>query len=583
MIETLRAVFRVFIPKGQRIKWVGLVGLALLVAAAEMLTALLIFRVLSFATDPPADSDSIVLPLGIETTIGPLLAAAAFAFVLRGVLSLTSTYAQARVVQGAGAAVSAKVHHRYLQAPYRFHLTRSSSESVRTVLWSVDQATQNALNPLITIVTQSLIAAALITLLVGIAPALTFATVVVLALGLTLVLALVQPRLGRLGKLSESTVQKLLASVRDSFDSVRDIKTYRAEDYFDRRFRQHRDVLAGLRVRRAVLDQIPTTTVEFVAVIGLLVLIGLVHANDSFRDFIPILGAFGYAMLRLVPSVNKIVAATNRLKYGRQAVKNVENDLEAAIPESQPLAAVPPDPLFARSIELRRISFTYPESDHRALDAVDLEIRRGEMFAIAGGSGSGKSTLVDIVLGLLEPESGSILFDGSSELPPGWHLKVGIVSQTVVLLDGSVRENVAFGTGHGADDERVLAALERARLSEWLATLPRGLDTTVGESGKLVSGGQRQRLAIARSLYRDPALLILDEATSALDAATEAAVIAGLAELSGRMTTIIVSHRSAPLRAADRVAVLEAGRVAVVGPYATVASETLEFRDLAET
>jgi len=583
MIETLRTVFRVFIPRGQRIKWVGLVGLALVVAGAETLTALLIFRVLSFAADPTESVESIVLPFGIETTIVPLLLAAAVAFVVRGLLSIANTYAQARVVQGAGAAVSAELHRRYLQAPYRFHLTRSSSESLRTVLWSVDQATQNALKPLITIVTQSLIAAALISLLIGIAPGLTLATVVILIGGLGLVLAVVQPRLGRLGRLSESTVQALLASVRDSFDSVRDIKTYRAESHFDRRFRSHRDVLAGVRVHQSVLDQIPATTLEFMVVLGLLVLIGVVHGNDSFAEFIPILGAFGYATLRIVPSANKIVASTNRLKYGQKAVRNVESDLEEAVPDPDPAAIAPPDPLFEQSIELQRISFTYPNSDHRALNGVSLEIRAGEIFAIAGGSGSGKSTLVDIVLGLLEPDAGEILIDGSSVLPPGWHLKVGVVSQTVVLLDGSVRENVAFGAGHGADDDRVALALQRAQLSDWLATLPDGLDTTVGESGKLVSGGQRQRLAIARSLYREPALLILDEATSALDAATEAAMIESLADLSGQLTTIIVSHRRAPLQAAHRVALLEAGRVASIGSYAQVASETLQFRDLAET
>lgn len=255
MIETLRTVFRVFIPKGQRTKLVGLIALALAVAGAETLTALLIFRVLSFATDPTDYAESIVLPFGVETTIVPLLIAAAFAFVVRGFLSISNTYAQARVVQGAGAAVSAEVHRRYLQAPYRFHLSRSSSESVRTVLWSVDQATQNALKPLITIVTQSLIAAALITLLISIAPTLTLATVVVLVSGLGLVLALVQPRLGRLGRLSESTVQALLASVRDSFDSVRDIKAYRAESHFDQRFAFHRDVLAGVRVHQSTVPR----------------------------------------------------------------------------------------------------------------------------------------------------------------------------------------------------------------------------------------------------------------------------------------------------------------------------------------
>ncbi len=581
MIETLRVTFRIFIPKGQRAKWVALFGLSLLVAAAETLTAFLIFRVLSFATDPAQTSKSIELALGREVTIGPLIFIAATAFVLRGLLSLFGVYAQNRVVQNAGAAVSARVHRQYLQAPYRFHLMRSSSESVRTVLWSVDAATLNALNPIVNTVTQTLISVMLFALLVGIAPLLSIAAVVVLGAGLGLVMAIVQPRLGRLGKLSEDTVQALLGSVRDSFDSVRDIKAYRAENYFDLRFKRHRRILANLRTSKNLLDQVPGVTLEFIVVLGLLALIGLAQSEDSFAEFIPVLGAFGYATLRIVPSLNKIVSAANRLKFGHQAVINVQNDLNTAIPEPAPPTTVQSSgPLFTDSIKLCQISFTYPDADRKALDTVDLEIRRGEMLAIAGGSGSGKSTLADVILGLLDPDSGSIVIDGSEDLPPDWHRNVGIVSQSVVLLDASVRENVAFGAGDAADNARVLRALERARLSDWLAKLPDGLDTMVGESGKLVSGGERQRIAIARSLYRHPDLLILDEATSALDGATEAELIETLIELSPELTTIIVSHRIAPIQAADRVAMMDEGRITAVGSFATLVSDTEAFQDL---
>lgn len=581
LTETLRTVVRVFIPKGSRLKWVGLVVLALLVAGAEVVTAYLIFRVLDFATTGDASSSAIELAFGFETTMGVLLVAAGLAFVVRGSLSVLSVYLQARVVQDAGADVSAEVHRRYLRAPYRFHLTRTSSESVRTVLWSVDQATQNALNPIVTVLTQGLIAATLVLLLISIAPLLSITAVVILASGLGLILLLVQPRLGRLGKLSEATVQSLLAAVRDSFDSLRDIKAYRAEDYFDERFRRHRAVLAGLRSSRALLDQIPGTTLEFMVVLGLLILIGVAYGSDSFAQYVPVLGAFGYATLRIVPSANKIVASANRLKYGQQAVRNVEGDLANALPEGPPgPLTVAPGPLFERAVELDDISFAYPGTERFALRGVTVDIRRGEILGIAGASGSGKSTLVDIVLGLLEPESGSIVIDGSDTLPSGWHEKVGIVSQSVVLLDGSVRENVAFGAGHGADDDRVLRALERAHLGEWLRGLPDGLDTRVGESGKLVSGGERQRVAIARSLYREPDLLILDEATSALDGATEAAVIEGVTELAGTLTTVIVSHRLAPIRAADRLIVMFEGRVAAIGTYDELVASDVEFRDL---
>ncbi len=581
MLETLKMIYQVFIPPGQRARWVGLIFLGVAVAVAETLTALLIFRVLDHVADP-RPADVIELPLGLETTLVPLLLVAGAVFVARGLLSILSLYAQARVVHNAAATVSALVHRRYLQAPYRFHLTRSSSESLRTVLWSVDVTVNSALNPAISVVTAGLTAGMLFVLLLGIAPVMTLAAVGVLAVGLALVLTVVQPRLSRLGRKSEKTSQLMLAAVRDSFDSVRDIKAYRAEDYFDTRFRRHRSYLARLRSDRALLDQLPPNMVESIVVLGLLVLIGLAQTGSSFNDLVPVLGAFGYAALRIVPSVNKMVASVNKLRFGQQAARNVWDDLHLAIPQAPPDELAPEDlgPLLEREIELEQISFTYPAGERPALDGVDLTIRRGEMLAIAGGSGSGKSTLVDVVLGLLEPDSGRILIDGIDTPPPGWHQKVGIVSQTVVLLDSTVRDNVAFGDAVNADDELVTRALKLAQLGPWLEGLPDGLDTLVGESGKLVSGGERQRIAIARSLYRSPDLLILDEATSALDGATEASLVEGLAEFSGDLTIVIVSHRIAPIRAADRIAMMYDGKVVAVGSFDELRSSTPEFRDL---
>ncbi|MBT8208676.1 MAG: ABC transporter ATP-binding protein/permease, partial [Acidimicrobiia bacterium] len=216
----------------------------------------------------------------------------------------------------------------------------------------------------------------------------------------------------------------------------------------------------------------------------------------------------------------------------------------------------------------------------KAVDGVDLEIRRGEMMAIVGESGSGKSTLVDIILGLLDPDEGRILLDGSDSLPTGWHRHIGIVSQSVILLDDTLRANVAFGAGEKADDAKVHRALERAGLGDRLAAMPEGLDTPAGESGKLLSGGERQRVAIARSLYRDPDLLLLDEATSALDGATEAELIETLVKLSDEVTTVIVSHRIAPVRAAKRVAVMAGGRLEHVGAFDDLVEQSTEFRRL---
>lgn len=580
MLDTIRRTFRIFIPRGERRRWVGLTVLALGVAGAEMVTGFLIFRVLELTSGP--QDGPIELLWGIELDTGPLILAAGLAFIFRAALGMVNVYLQAQVIQGSAARVSALVHRRYLQAPYSFHLMRSSSESIRTVLWSVDQAALNSLNPIVNIATQSLIALALFGLLIGIAPLMSLIAIVVLGGSLGLIFLFVQPRLARLGHRSEEAIKNILRSVRDSFDSVRDIKAYREEDFFDGRFRRHRRDLARVRVTKGILEKIPPTGIELIVIGGLLVLVAIAQTGDSFAVFIPILGAFGYATLRIVPSLTKVVSGLNRLRFANQSVRNVEHDLRSAVPEEPP----PPTPglprdrrLFEDSIVLDRITFEYPGGT-KALDDVSIEVRRGEMLAVAGSSGSGKSTLADVILRLLVPQTGTITVDGSSDLPPDWHEHVGIVSQTVVLLDGTLRENVAFGAGVDADDGLVRRSMEWAQLGEWLESLPAGLDTLVGEGGKLLSGGERQRVAIARSLYRRPDLLILDEATSALDGATEAALMESLAGLSDTLTTVIVSHRVAPIQKADRVAMMEQGRITAIGTYEDLVTKAVDFRDL---
>lgn len=581
MLNTVRTALAVFVPPGSRIKWFGVAALALLVAGAEYVTAILIFGILDFAASAGGTSTDLPLPV-LDIDLAWLLVVAGSAFLLRELLALAALYYQEKVVQTSSGAVSALLHRRYLYAPYRFHLTRNSSELVRTAVLSVDRAAGDVIRPLITMVIQVPIVLTLVVLLVIISPILTILAAVTVAVVLLLVLRVVQRRLRDLGRRSERIMTSLLGSLRDSFDSLRDVKAYGAEPFFDARFKEHREAETRLRIHRFTLAAIPSRLLEFVVLSGLLVLVGLVQTGQSFTELVPILGVFAYATLRIIPSINKIVSASNSLRFGQQSVLNVSRDLEESA------VAIPTEPgphqpatghLFRETIELDSVGFTYPGAASAALENVDLEIRRGEMIAIVGASGAGKSTLIDILLRLLEPDSGSILVDRAETAPAGWRDHVGVVSQRVVLIDGTVRENVAFGAAERSD-ARVREALEQAELSDWVATLPKGIDTRVGESGKLVSGGQRQRIAIARSLYRNPQLLILDEATSDVDAATEAALLENFRTSEREMTTIVVSHRLAPIEVSDRVVMLSGGRITHQGPYLELADTVPEFRRL---
>jgi ATP-binding cassette subfamily B protein len=206
-----------------------------------------------------------------------------------------------------------------------------------------------------------------------------------------------------------------------------------------------------------------------------------------------------------------------------------------------------------------------------ALVDISLEIERGARVGLIGKSGSGKSTLVDLLMGLLDVDCGRMLIDGQPLTPsrkPAWQAQLAHVPQAIFLADGSIAANIAFGQDEAAvDRERVADAARRAGLGDFVASLPQGLDTAVGERGVRLSGGQRQRIGIARALFKQASVLVFDEATSALDDATEASVMAAIADLPRTLTIVIIAHRLTTLRMCDKIVRLEDGRIAGVGPY----------------
>jgi ABC-type multidrug transport system fused ATPase/permease subunit len=223
-----------------------------------------------------------------------------------------------------------------------------------------------------------------------------------------------------------------------------------------------------------------------------------------------------------------------------------------------------------KTVDVADLNFKYEQSENLVLSNIKLKIVSGEAVGFVGQSGSGKSTLIDLMLGLLEPQSGSVLINGLSieDVEQSWQKAIGYIPQTIFLMDDSLRRNIAIGIADKEIDELAITeALKSAQLEDFVASLPEGIDTVVGERGVRLSGGQRQRIGIARALYHRPSVLVLDEATSSLDTETEHGVMQAVQALQGDKTVIIVAHRLSTVEYCDRLYRLDAGRIVDEGTF----------------
>jgi ABC-type multidrug transport system fused ATPase/permease subunit len=235
---------------------------------------------------------------------------------------------------------------------------------------------------------------------------------------------------------------------------------------------------------------------------------------------------------------------------------------------------------FTAAVEMSKVSYYYPSSESAALKNLSFEIKDGDFVAIVGSSGAGKSTLADLILGLLTPSSGEVLVSGMTpqEAIKAWPGSISYVPQDPLVINGSIKDNVAFGFPlENVSEIQIHKALEVAQMSEFVRTLPNGIETEVGERGARLSGGQRQRLGIARALYTNPRLIVLDEATSALDGKTESDFSHALSGLKQKLTLLVIAHRLSTVQDADKVIYLNGGQVQASGSFKEVRDFVKDF------
>jgi ATP-binding cassette, subfamily B, bacterial PglK len=505
-------------------------------------------------------------------------------FVLRGFVKVGATYVQARISHNAGARLSNQLVEGYLRWPYAAHLNRSSAELIRNGHQAVKELIDQLLLPLIKVVAEVVIVLGLLAVLVTIAPAATALAVMVVGGAATVLLLFIQPRLKRLGRISHLTSGETLRSLQQSLHGLRDVKLLGRERYFSREYGRSRRRMARAKYLSTTAKQLPPIVIETALLGFILIYFGMAVARgDQSQETLSILGLFGYAGLRLQPSLQIIASGLNAIKFAAAPLEDLHEDLLAveAIPDGDPHPAPLP---FRSGLEVRDVTFRYEGGDKPALDGVNLAVRPGEQVGICGPTGGGKTTLVDLLTGLLQPTSGTVCVDGLDlrTHDRAWQRNLGVVPQMVFLTDDTVRRNIAFGVADDDVDQQALDdAINSAQLREFVTSLPDGLETVVGERGVRISGGQRQRLAIARALYGRPSVLVFDEGTSALDNTTEALLMESLERLRGDHTIILIAHRLSTVRASDRIVFIQDGRIGGQGTYDELLTTNPDFRLLA--
>lgn len=502
-----------------------------------------------------------------------------------GFAALTQ-YALLRYSHMRSHALSVRLLGVYLRRPYAWYLNRHSADMGKSVLSEVDQVIKGSLLPALQLVSQTIVAVSIISLIIWTDPVVAFTATSTVAGAYGLVYIASSRYLLRIGQERIQANRQRYQIAQEVLGGVKEVKAGGLERGYLRRFERASLRFASRTSAAQVLRELPHHALEVLAVGGMLVVILmlLVRADGKLAAALPVIALYGFAALRLLPVLQAIFRQVVSLRFGQPALEALHRDLTESA-DGPDIRYNGPAIRMEGSIHLEDVSFAYPNAGKRALRGATLTIPAHAVIGVVGSTGAGKSTLIDIILGLLEPQSGTLSVDGTAIGPHNvraWQKSVGYVPQQIFLTDESVAANIAFGLPPGQiDREAVERAARSASLHEFIVgELPEGYDTTVGERGVRLSGGQRQRIGIARALYHDPDVLVLDEATSALDNLTERSVMDAVRNLSRRKTIIMIAHRLTTVKECDTIYFLERGEVRAAGSYDELLGSTAQFKKL---
>lgn len=474
--------------------------------------------------------------------------------------------------------VSKSIFRNYLAEPFENHLMTHSSNLTRSLSRDLDETTRNVLLAVLGLISEMVvILALLVTLLISVPGQALVVAIVMFGLAAIVVAMAKQSHL-KWGESYHEALSAFLKNLQETFSNIPQVRMTQSETFVESQFLKTRQAVGSLVRHRSLIESWPALILEVLLVMGLVATIYLAMNTPNYDSVLPVLGIFAYVGLRLLPSIGKALGLAAAIQTSREIVKNVYDVAMKAVVQTN--HGNPPIS-FRKELSIENVSYLYPGGEAFQLRGISFQVRPGESVAIVGESGCGKTTLVYLLLGLLTPNDGKILADGKNiqDSSCDWRSMIGYVPQETTLFANTVQANIAFGFNDDEIDRDMLSAvIEQAQLSDWVKSLPNGVQTHVGESGQQISGGQRQRIMIARALYRQPEVLIFDEPTSSLDQQTEREMEAAILNTDKTKARIIVTHRMETAKECDKIAFIHGGQLAGTGNYDVLLKTNERFR-----
>jgi len=504
-------------------------------------------------------------------------------------LRAITNYAQIRFVYMREYTIGKRLLEGYLFQPYTWFLNKNSSDFGKNIISEVSTLIYNVLIPTISLIAHSVVTIVMLTLVIIVDPELAFNVGLVLLLSYGVTFYLIKKYLSSIGVKRAIANQDRFKGFTEAFGAIKELKFYGLEKNYIERFSGSAEIFAKNHSIAQTFAQIPRYIIEAVAFGGMIILVlFLMNKTGDFSQIISYIALYAFVGYRLIPATQNIYNSIAIIRFSQPTLRNLHNEfMTLKKTEEKKIFLLKPISL-SKLIDLRDVSYSYPGSTILTLKNINIQIAAFSKVGVVGSTGSGKSTLIDLILGLLEMNKGTIRVDENiinKQNIRSWQESISYVPQQIFLSDASIAENIAFGQDFkNIDLEAMEEAAKIANLHEFVSNeLPKNYKTLVGERGVRLSGGQRQRIGIARAFYNNPKILILDEATSALDTLTEKKVMDNIQNLKDKITIIIVAHRLSTVKNCEKIFILEKGEIKHQGTYEELIANNKDFLAMAST